>query len=136
SERPDFEGREAALAAGAGSARVAISDAARQAVAAAGQPAVAASSDTVAAQTDVSELEDAQELALQDPKLRVLISMIEALTGRKVQLLDVGALQQAPSKQPVDNTAQQPANAAEQRVGWGLEYDRRETVHEFEQTSF
>lgn len=130
SERPNFEGRGSAAALQAGSSRVAISDAARQA-------AAAASHDMTAPQQEISGLDQALDQALQDPKLQVLISVIEAMTGRKMQLLDTGALRQAPpEQQPLADTKPQPADAAEQRVGWGLEYDRRETVNEFEQTSF
>lgn len=129
-ERPDFEGRAAALAGDAGSAKVAISEAARQAAAAATQ-------DSTAPQQEVSEIDDALDQALQDPKLRLLISVVEAMIGRKVQLMDVGALKQAPpEQQSVADTKQQPADTTEQRFGWGLEYDRSETVKEFEQTSF
>lgn len=128
-QRPDFEGNASALVVNTPSAQVAISEAARL--------AAAAVQDTAAPKQDVSELDDALDQTLQDPKMRLLISVIEAMTGRKMQLLTLGDIKQAPPQQEaVADTTKQATETAEQRFGWGLEYDRRETVNEFEQTAF
>ncbi len=94
-----------------------------------------------------AEIQNATEQASNDPKIQLLIGLIEALTGRRVKLFN-------PSEMKVDDASQartqQAADAAQsnqtslanqatppaQRQGWGIEYDRRESLHESEQTSF
>lgn len=159
-QRPDFEGREAANSASARSSEpagsnVRISGAARQALLqAAVQPgsssAVQGSSAGPAAGRPVggelsgqeaggAEAVDAQAEAIEsDPKLKLLVTLIEAFTGRKVKLLDASELTQAANSASVASSelAQAGSAQAEQPQGWGIEYDRRESVYEFEQTSF
>ena len=102
---------------------VTLSAAGRQAAAAA--PAEAGRTD--AAPVDTEAAIDA------DPKLTLLRTMIEFLTGRRLLVIDAGDLQ-APSSAAVDApaaAAQPPASA-----GFGIEYDYHESYTEAEQTTF
>lgn len=67
-----------------------------------------------------------------DPKLALLLSMIERLTGRKVRVFDAADLQSGrpPAAMP-DVVASSPPPA-----GFGVEYDRHESYTEMEQSSF
>lgn len=102
---------------------VTLSAAGRQAAAAA--PAEAGQTD--AAPVDTEAAIDA------DPKLTLLRTMIEFLTGRRLLVIDAGDLQ-ASSSAALDApaaAAQPPASA-----GFGIEYDYRESYTETEQTTF
>lgn len=155
-QRPDFEG-QAAASGGAGrsaaapDANVRISGEARQALLqAAAQPVVSALAQGTAARPipansaegalsgqDTAGVEsvDAQAEAIEsDPKLKLLITLIEAFTGRKVKLLDPSELTQASGASSAPAVPAQ--GQADQPQGWGVEYDRTESVYEFEQTSF
>ena len=128
--RPDFEQRgdaRAEMRALAGQTVATLSDAGRQAA------AQAAPHDTKAA----SATEDAANPAGNDPKMLMLIGLIEALTGRKVRLFDPGTMKPGEVAAPPQGHEGQQAPAAENRPqGWGVEYDRRETLHETEMTRF
>ncbi len=94
--------------------------------------------------------EDAELSPEDEPKLALLISMIEALTGKKIKLISPkklsdemqatqaqtqetsAALQKVQSQQPASG---QPA-AAPQRAGYGVEYDYYERHYEAEKTTF
>ena len=139
-QRPDFEGVQrtaeqngprSSLA--VSSASVSISEAARQAVALS-QEAIAADVESVDAEADVIE---------SDPKLKLLITLIEAYTGKKFVRINAAELTRAGNTSAVETAAAaaasaQSAGAGEmtQPQGWGLEYDRRESVYESEQTAF
>lgn len=135
--RPDFEGRAAENRATAQLTVATISAAARQALANAQAAAntqisnAPISADARAA----SETEDAAKQAGNDPNIRLLINLIESLTGQKIKLFNPGDLKHgdaAPSHARHAAEAAQPAR----RQGWGVEYDRHETIRESEQTSF
>lgn len=140
-QRPDFEALEHETNANV-SARVAISEAARQALAAAteSEPNAIATDN---GQEAVNGIRAVNDESLHDAKLNLLIRLVEALTGKKVQLMDAGtigklaasdqALAQA-DKLALVSTA--PAAAEAQPQGWGVEYDYHEVTHESEHTSF
>lgn len=133
-QRPDFEGRTAG---NAGRSTVAtISAAARQAAARA--QAAANTQSAVSADTQTaSEVEDAADQAGNDPRMRLLINLIESLTGQKVKLFDPNDLKLGDAAQAQSQkTAEAAQSAQNQRQGWGVEYDRHETVRESEQTTF
>lgn len=129
-QRPDFEGRAAESRAALQSTVATISDAARQASAHA-QAAASASADAQAA----SESAESAEQAGNDPKLQVLIGLIEALTGKKVRLFNPDELKHGDAASPGSQPAAEAAQPV-RRQGWGVEYDRHETVRESERTSF
>jgi hypothetical protein len=98
---------------------------------AAGRQAAAAA-PAEAEQTDVAPV-DTEAAIDADPKLTLLRTMIEFLTGRRLLVIDAGDLQ-APSSAAVDApaaAAQPPASA-----GFGIEYDYHESYTEAEQTTF
>ena len=153
-QRPAFERADALAQQGsqrgqsAGEA-VRVSDAARQALlqsanaspVAAGQAApgaLVAAGSTVSDSADVDGVTDPVEGAEADPKLQMLITLIEAFTGRKIQMLQAADLPAAAGKAGhIDKPAAAQTSApARQPQGWGIEYDRHESVYEFEQTSF
>jgi hypothetical protein len=89
---------------------------------------------------------DMTDPAVTDPKLAVLIMLIERLTGHKVHLVRPGAVradgpsaaQQAGAKaaQAVAAANGQPAAAQPQQVGWGVEVHVEQTHQETETTGF
>lgn len=132
--RPDFEQRGEAQGLRPLNPQLTVatlSDAGRQAAARhqAGVSADAASS------TD-----EAANPAENDPKMLMLIGLIEALTGRKVKLFDPNSIKHDGAAAPVEGNhgeGNHGAAAAEnRRQGWGVEYDRREVLHEAEVTRF
>lgn len=136
SQRPDFESMGNAAEGGASGSRVAISEAARQALASA-----APQQDTAAQENRTEQVDDIEALAdekLHDPKLDLLIRIIEALTGKKVQLMDARDIERLSSadKNLAETTTGPGQAAQEQPQGWGVEYDFHEKIHEVEKTSF
>lgn len=127
-QRPDFEGRAAQnkAAATAQFTQVTISFAGQQAAANA-----SASADTQAA----DEVQDAADQINRDPKMQLIISMIESLTGRKVKLFDPSEMN-VHSHKAAQRVAEATQPAQNQRQGWGMEYVRHEVIHESEQTTF
>jgi len=123
----------------ADSVRVAISDAARQAVAAASEQSPALAPEDGAGQ--VAAVDSAHDHAVSDPRLRLLIRIVEALTGQKVILMDADDLRAITGDHAVSSDAgssgiTQQDNAPAPRHGWGVEYDYREEIIESENTSF
>ncbi|MDP2829880.1 MAG: hypothetical protein Q8O37_14900 [Sulfuricellaceae bacterium] len=80
---------------------------------------------------------DAQEAIENDPRMQLVISMVEALTGKKIKILSLKDLQSvnAPSAEAIRDPGQQPPSPPP-RAGFGIEYDLHETRYEAEQTSF
>ena len=117
-ERPDFEGRGRPLQRPAVD-QVSISE----------QGKAAQKSDTVS---------DTQEAVDNDPRMQLLIRMVEAMTGKKIKIMSLKDLQ--PAQTPPPEQLQDPKTAAEQAApqpaGFGVEYERHETHYEAEQTGF
>jgi len=123
SQRPDFEGRRQLQAPQQG-VQLMLSPGAAQ------------------AQTErTDKIEQANDAVRNDPRLRLLMDMVEAITGRAVRVFDARELQAGsgataapsqppPAAAPADGTAAASAKPA----GWGLEIDTQETVAEFETT--
>lgn len=136
-ERPDFEGMATAREDVSSSARVAISDAARAALAAAQPNSEAPKSGTGEPRVDAAdEVQAVDEDPINDPKLSLLVRIVEALTGRKVKVMDpaeVGRISEANQEMA---KAAEAAQAQNERVGWGVEYDFHEEVYEAEHTAF
>lgn len=137
-QRPDFERM------GNGeptdrSPRVAISDAARQAVAAASADRPDRT-DATADTGSTSAIEAVGDDAAHDPKLDLIIRIIEALTGKKIKLMDPSDFGKLSSAVAAGGTElQKTAGQADEqppRQGWGVEYDYHEKIHESERTSF
>lgn len=128
--RPDFEQGGDARTPNALMTMATLSDAGRQAAALA-QRQASASADSKAA----SGIEETSNPAENDPKILMLIGLIEALTGRKVRLFDPSSIKHDCAAVPAEGN-HGAAAAENRRQGWGVEYDRRETLHEVEVTRF
>lgn len=97
------------------------------------QQAAAAIATTPSA--EVEGLGEEGEL-MEDLNLRILRTLFEKLTGRKFRMLSYGALQSARHASGASAQAPQTPSAEPQRVGWGVDYQRREVYHESESTQF
>lgn len=64
-----------------------------------------------------------------NPKLRLLLLMIEKLTGQKIKTLHLDELTGHASAS-AGTSAQQTATAAQAQAGWGMTYDARRTYDE------
>ena len=104
---------------------------------ASGAPRVTLSAEAVAAQqADAAASPDSLEDAIRnDPRLSLLIQMIERITGHRIRLFDAAALE-APARGGSASASGGPQAAAQQRVGWGVEYDYRAEYSESETTTF
>jgi hypothetical protein len=103
-----------------------------------------------AVNNQTAEILDAANPTSNDPKMLLLISLIESLTGQKVKVFNPNDLNLSDAQVQAQQAAQQAASQSSQatqasqsaqpvqnqRQGWGIEYDKHETVHESEQTSF
>ncbi len=130
-QRPDFEGRGRGQAAGPGrfADAVHLSQAAQQA-----QPSKQVASD------------DAELSPEDEPKMALLVRMIEILTGKKIKLISPKELSEGMQKaqeQTQETTAalqkaqqQGSGQAAPERAGYGVEYDYYERHYEAEKTTF
>lgn len=90
--------------------------------------AAAETSDTTEAAT-----EDAMD---GDPRLHLIRSLVELLTGRQIRLFDASALQDAQAETPAIEAPPGQSGTTPAAVGWGMAYDRHESYTEIEQTSF
>ena len=136
-QRPDFENsakKDNAVAAQLQLTATTISAAGKQ---------VAANAQTSADTQAAAEVENAADQASNDPKMQLLIGLIEALTGRKIKLFNPNDMKVSDTCQAQTQQAAEAARAAQtappaqdQRHGWGVEYDKHESLHESEQTSF
>lgn len=118
--RPVFAGEK-----GPAAAQVLISPEARQLQQAAARSLVGEAS--AATPPDASPPED--------PKLKALRLILEALTGKKIRITSF-APAAVENSGPYPGAAQQGANPPLTRQGWGLEYDLTETVSEQEFLNF
>jgi hypothetical protein len=89
-------------------------------------------------------LQDSADPTVTDPKLAVLIMLIERLTGRKIHLIRPGdvptdadaAAQRAGQQAAAAEAASQQAAAAPARAGWGVEVTVEQVHRETETTGF
>lgn len=80
---------------------------------------------------------DAQEAIENDPRMQMIISMVEALTGKRINLLSMKDLRTAHAPPEAIRAPDTPSQThAQPNAGFGLEYDLHETRHEAEQTRF
>lgn len=82
--------------------------------------------------------EDIAEAVKNDPRMQLLISMVEALTGRKIRIVSLKDFQNA--ELPRQDAMPHPGTAGEQPAprpaAYGIEYERHETRQETEQIRF
>ncbi|MFZ6814294.1 hypothetical protein ACO0K3_07475 [Undibacterium sp. Rencai35W] len=97
---------------------------------------------------EAQAIEQANAAVENDPKLRLIISLIERLTGRKINLFHASDLASSENTSKVPSiisddasdgafgSAHVPSSAPSRNAGWGLEYQRQSSYTETEQTSF
>ena len=134
SQRPDFEGQRRD-ATGAAGVSLSLSRAAMAQL----RMSVASARQSAPAQTEA--ISDADQAAQNDPRLRLLMDMVEALTGRKMRVFDASQLHAA--EQPVSSPSPSASSAGSTDAaspaspppaGWGLEFDSTTRIAESETT--
>jgi len=118
-ERPVFSGEEVPPG-----AQVLISPEARQLRQAAVPPMAAGEPAAVAPSDPAPE---------EDPKLKAMRLILEALTGRKIR---IASFEPVSSENALPDSGATQTDSPPARQGWGLEYDLAETVSEQESMSF
>ncbi len=88
-----------------------------------------------------AESSEATEVAAEDatdgdPRLHLIRSLVELLTGRQIRLFDASELQDAQTEAPAIEAPSGQSGTTPAAVGWGMAYDRHESYTEIEQTSF
>jgi hypothetical protein len=133
--RPDFEADAAAR-----SGNVSLSAAARAAFA--GSLRTPASvppppqSPAPLAMADSAPVADVDDAVANDPFLRLIISMVEMLTGRQIHVFSAQDMQplSAPPAVADPNAAAARQAVPDQAAGFGIEYDYHAVHEEYEQT--
>ncbi|WP_035382962.1 hypothetical protein [Ferriphaselus sp. R-1] len=85
--------------------------------------------------SDANAIEQATQDAQTQPKMQLLISLVEALTGHKVRLYQPESQGSATAGDTATGTATPAAQPPQRPAGYGVEYDRTETYSESEQTT-
>ncbi len=122
-QRPDFEGR---VARGPVPAPASVS------------LSLSSQAQDMAQAKPVDAITQANEAVRNDPRLRLLMEMVEAITGRAVRVFDERELQPAaspvaaPAAPPSPTAAATPSGSTPS--GWGLEMDQHERIAESEHT--
>ena len=82
-------------------------------------------------------LEETDVFCATGSKLYVMKMLVERLTGRKIRILDVSAVDRATDDQPLcPNRDVEENQQGETEEGWGLEYSHHESHYESESTVF
>lgn len=95
--------------------------------------------DTGAA-ADANTVASSEDSIANDPKIQLVMRMVEAITGRAVRVFDARELHvratpaAAVNGNQVAQASQAQNGATAPRAGWGVEVTRTESVYEFEQT--
>ncbi len=102
-------------------------------ISAAAQAMSSATQDSQA--SEASAIDDAIRAAENDPKLQLLILMIEKLTGHKVRVFDASQLRAAQSADIYTPNATNDQPAPPARAGFGVDYSKISSYSESEQTT-
>ena len=90
--------------------------------------------------SEATAMDDVARNAVNDPKLQLLISMIEKMTGQKVRVFDASELDHAHHIHADDHHHSQDSSRSQKspspRAGFGVAYDKVVSYSEFEQTTF
>lgn len=76
----------------------------------------------------------ADETVSEDPRIRAIRLILEALTGKKINITNIGEFKAETLAEPVSQN--DAAINAQERVGWGIEYDFFEQHSENEEMNF
>lgn len=80
---------------------------------------------------------DSQDEINNDPRMLLIISMVEAMTGMKIRIRSLKDFQSADTPaEPIQGPTSAGTQAASPAAGYGVEYERHETHYTAEQTSF
>lgn len=86
--------------------------------------------------SEATAMDDAAHNANNDPKLQLLILMIEKLTGQKVRLFDASQLETVHAPDiPASTGSAHNQPSPHPRAGFGVAYDKVASYSEFEQTT-
>ncbi|HLO62495.1 MAG TPA: VCBS repeat-containing protein [Azonexus sp.] len=88
-----------------------------------------------AAAKDASAPASDDESGDSDPRLKLIRSLIELLTGRRIDVFDAHDIKTDAPDTPTA-TAPPPAETQAPPAGWGISYDRHESYSEAELTTF
>lgn len=98
--------------------------------------ALIADADAAANETEAATNESTTDDGIE-PRLRMLVSMIERLTGRPVRVFSAESLRDPGTASPAATAASTTASpSAPLPAGWGLTYDRHDIRVETEHTQF
>lgn len=84
---------------------------------------------------DSSATTSTDETGSADPRLKLIRSLVELLTGRRIEVFDASAIHATDTEAPVADAPSQAGTQAPP-AGWGMTYDRHESYSEAEQTTF
>lgn len=85
--------------------------------------------------SETAAIDDASGTASNDPKLQLLILMVERMTGHKVQIFDSSQLKHASCEKIAAPAAGNNYPAPPSRAGFGVDYSKVCSYSEFEQTT-
>lgn len=102
---------------------------------AAAPAAIVTLSGGTAATDETQQVQDTAAETAGDPRMLLIMLMVEALTGKKIKILHADDLRPG-VKSPQWRDAVQQATAQNAPRGWGVEYQRSETHYEAELASF
>ena len=125
-DRPPDTGRAGAVAVAAPSAVVALSVAANPADG-------AAVADATPGAAEAAAIEDAAKAARESPQMRLIRAIVEFLTGRRIDGVDLTSLGSDIRAAQLEAPAR-PSPPGD--PGWGVEVERREVLDESEATAY
>ena len=79
---------------------------------------------------------DAEEVIKDDPKLFIVKRLIEALTGREIEICKRPETGECPQDVTVTELSTTDTPEQSNRVGWGIRYEYHKTYSEKEETAF
>lgn len=132
--RPDFEGTQ-----GNSSARVSISESAKQLLAKQQETTEELQAKSSTKAEEVDEIKEALNEIKNDARLRLLVNIIEAITGKKIEIIDADDIDVKDPKIEADKLSQDSKpvqNQAPKPQGWGVEYDFSERIFESQKVDF
>jgi len=92
-----------------------------------------------AAEADSAAKASSEEATDNDPRLSLIRSLVEMLTGRRIEVFNAQEMQADNAELPADlptTASAGEAQGAARPAGWGMEYDRHESYTEIEETRF
>ena len=93
-------------------------------------------SDQAKAAQEAETIAQSEDVATHDPRLQVLISLVESLTGKKINIVSMDDLMKHDDSVEEIKDLNQDNDRGTPTAGFGVEYERHETHYEAEQTNF